>query len=353
MVEVRNRSVGTLAVWAALLALGCSSDAEQEGVAPFAPPTTEMQAISADPAAGPVAGQPGSTTPPQTATPSSSTQDDSMPSAANTDGTEAPQDSPSTTPEQPSTAATADPTGRILPPVDSVDADGPFAVSIDENADNSWVFHPTDLGADGMRHPLFVWGTGAGAVPSQYVDHFSRMASHGFVIIAPTPAQLSSADLAQALDWILAENERMGSPYYQSIDVDRIGMGGHSQGSVATFDLEATEDRLVTTIHIAGGSFDGLGSSKVKTPTAYICGETDFARSNCERDFMNVGDQPTYFSILTGVDHIQCARQALPGMIAWLRWHLAGETERAAQFTGPDGEFFSGIWVSQTANWAF
>jgi hypothetical protein len=242
---------------------------------------------------------------------------------------------------------------RILPPVDSVDGDGPFDVTIDQNAGGSWVFHPTDLGADGLKHPLFVWGTGAGAVPSQYTDHFNRMASHGFVIIAPTPAQLSARNLKDSLDWILAENERMGSTYYEKIDIDRIAMGGHSQGSISTFDQEAMEDRLKTTIHIAGGSFTGRGSSSVKTPTAYICGETDFARSNCERDFMNVGDQPTFFSILTGVDHVQCARQALPGMIAWLRWHLAGETERAAQFTGPDGEFFQGIWVSETKNWSF
>jgi hypothetical protein len=66
---------------------------------------------------------------------------------------------------------------------------------------------------------------------------------------------------------------------------------------------------------------------------------------------MNVKTQQAFFSELQGVDHIQCARQALPGMIAWLRWHLAGETERAKQFTGPEGDFFKGIWKSQTKNW--
>jgi hypothetical protein len=120
---------------------------------------------------------------------------------------------------------------------------------------------------------------------------------------------------------------------------------------LSTFDREATEARLTTTIHIAGGSFDGAGSSKVKTPTAYICGETDLARTNCERDFAAVGTQPTFFSILTGVDHVQCARQALPGMIAWLRWHLAGEVEREADFTCPGGAFCMGKWVSETKNW--
>jgi hypothetical protein len=129
-------------------------------------------------------------------------------------------------------------------------------------------------------------------------------------------------------------------------------MGGHSLGSLATFDEEATETRLTTTLHIAGGSFDGMGSSKVKTPTAYICGASgDIALPNCQVDFQNVQTQPTLYSELQGVDHISAARSALPGMVAWLRWQLAGEVDRKAMFTGPSGQFFTGIWKSQTKNW--
>jgi hypothetical protein len=90
----------------------------------------------------------------------------------------------------------------------------------------------------------------------------------------------------------------------------------------------------------------------VKTPTAYICGAAgDIALSNCQRDFQNVRTQPTFYSELQGVGHVDCARAALPGMIAWLRWHLAGEVDRKTMFTGPSGQFFGGIWKSQTKNW--
>lgn len=241
---------------------------------------------------------------------------------------------------------------RILPPVDDVNKDGPFKVTIDTKP-NFVVWHPTELGKDGLKHPVFVWGTGSGALPERYNDHFNRMASHGFVIVSPNKTQKSGTDMKAALDYILGENTKQGSTYYQKLDPERVAMGGHSQGSTSTFDAEANETRLKTTIHIAGGSFDGQGSSKVKTPTAYICGETDIALNNCNRDFMNVKMQPTFYSVLQGVDHVQCAREALPGMIAWLRWHLAGETERAKQFTGAEGDFFKGIWKSQTKNWKY
>jgi hypothetical protein len=240
--------------------------------------------------------------------------------------------------------------GKILPPADPTKM-GPF-MSKTEILGAFRVWYPTELGKDGLKHPIFVWGTGSGALPDRYNDHFGIMASHGFVIISPNKTQKGAADMKAALEYILAENGKSGGTFGGKLDPDRVGMGGHSQGSIATFDHEATEMRLRTTIHIAGGSFDGQGSAKVKTPTAYICGETDFALSNCQRDFMNVKGQPTFFSVLKGVDHVQCARSALPGMIAWLRWHLAGETELAKAFS-MGGQFHMGIWGSQLKNWKY
>ena len=242
--------------------------------------------------------------------------------------------------------------GGVLPPVESTEMDGPFESEVDTSGPHH-VWRPTEMGKDGLKHPVFVWGTGAGATPDRYNGYFGRFATHGIVVVAPTPASLSASNMSSALAWILEQNDTMGSDYYQMIDPDRIGMGGHSQGSVATFNVAGMEDRLKTTIHVAGGSFDGRGSSKVKAPTAYICGETDFALPNCETDFENVEGQPTFFAVLDGVDHVAAARNAMPGMVAWLRWHLGGETERAAQFTGPDGEFHQGIWDSKTKNWNF
>src|SRR3954465_786844 len=56
--------------------------------------------------------------------------------------------------------------------------DGPFDVAVDQDAGaNSWVFRPNEFGKDGVKHPIFVWDTGATSVPMQYMDHFTRVAS--------------------------------------------------------------------------------------------------------------------------------------------------------------------------------
>jgi hypothetical protein len=236
-----------------------------------------------------------------------------------------------------------------LPPVSSTNGNGPFTATMETVGGNNVLFRPTTLGQGGVKHPIFVWGTGAGAAPSRYRDHFTQMASHGIVVISPNKTMKTGTDMRNTLNWIL---QAANTTYAGKLDTANIAMGGHSQGSTSTFDAEATLNNLKTTIHIAGGSFDGRGSSKVKTPTMYMCGSTDIALTNCQRDFQNMraGGPPTFFSVMQGVDHIQAARRANPAMIAWLRWHLAGETQWKAKFS-PGGEYFTGIFRSQVKNW--
>jgi predicted dienelactone hydrolase len=175
------------------------------------------------------------------------------------------------------------------------------------------------------------------------------VASHGFVIVSPDNSMVDAPAMKASLDWILAQNDAMDGPYYHKLDVKHVAMGGHSLGSIATFDEEATETRLTTTIHIAGGSFDMMGSSKVKTPTAYICGQMDLdlASPNCKSDFDAVKDKPTYFVQMAGVNHVDAAREGLPAIVAWLRWYLAGE-DRKSMFVGAGCDFCKDKWANAT-----
>lgn len=273
-----------------------------------------------------------------------------------------PQDAWSTDVAQPPTDALAlQSESGSLPPVASVERAGPFSVTTDQRGGaNSWVFRPTELGKDGVRHPVFVFGNGATMTPGLYAPAMQLIASHGIIVVQPTNPFVTPSDLKTALDWILGENDRAGSIFQGKLS-GKAAMGGHSLGSLGTFDVEAKETRLSTTVHVAGGSFDGLGSSKVKTPTAYICGapgasgnvlspNADLAQPQCESDFARA-TQPTFYTSMRGVGHIPAVGRAAPAIVAWLRWHLAGETERKEMFTGPDGVFFQGIFNSKTKNW--
>jgi hypothetical protein len=238
-----------------------------------------------------------------------------------------------------------------LPPVDNVDAMGPFEVTIDMNGPGGgWLAYPTELGKNGMLHPIFTWGCGGGSQPSQYEDHMRRIASHGFVMEAHVSSGEAS-DHKTPVDWLFAENEKMGSKFYHKLDLEKLAVGGHSMGSVATFAFEGSDDRVVTSIHVAGGSFDGNGYMSFKTPVLMVEGSGDtLALSNTDRDYEKT-TVPVFYTTIQGSDHIYAARDGLPPIVAWLRWHLGGETERKSMFVGASCDFCGGKWMGKSKNW--
>ncbi|MFH8485133.1 poly(ethylene terephthalate) hydrolase family protein [Streptomyces longisporoflavus] len=243
-----------------------------------------------------------------------------------------------------------DPPGS-LPPVSDVTAPGPYAVTIDESAGpdgDGWLVYPADAGRDGVDHPVLVWGPGAGSDPAAYEDMLRQWASHGFVVYSEVSS--SSGDyMVDALDWLEDQNAATSSPLHQDLDLAEVAFGGHSRGSIGTFDV-ADDPRLETTIHVAGGSFDGNGPAGLRNPALYIGGDDDFATPNVERDYTNTG-VPVWFNILNGTDHVAATRNGQHIITAWLRWHLADEEFRRTQDFLSAGCTFCGLGEVRHKNW--
>lgn len=242
--------------------------------------------------------------------------------------------------------------GGSLPAVDTIEADGPFSTTVEENTGPSgegWLVRPTNPGQDGIQHPIFIWGPGAGTGPAEYEDHLRRFASHGFVVYSEVSTS-SGAEMIDAIDWLIDQDARSYGTLSGMLDTTEIAVGGHSRGSVGTFNI-ASDSRIRTTIHVAGGSFDGTGPYNLHQPAAYICGEDDtFATPNCERDYENTS-VPVWFTIMGGSSHTSAARDGLPQIVAWLRWHLADEIGREEMFIGTDCYFCGGDDEVQYKNW--
>ncbi|MFF5251296.1 hypothetical protein ACFY4K_04430 [Streptomyces leeuwenhoekii] len=245
----------------------------------------------------------------------------------------------------------ADPPAGSLPPVADVTRPGPYAVTVDSSAGpggDGWLVHPANAGQNGVDHPILVWGPGAGSDPADYEDMLRQWASHGFVVYS----EVSSSDgdyMVDALDWLEDENARPGGPLYQDLDLTEVAFGGHSRGSIGTFDV-ADEPRLETTIHVAGGSFDGNGPDSLRNPALYIGGDEDFATANMERDYTNT-DVPVWFNVLDNTDHILATRNGQHIITAWLRWHLADEEFRRTKDFLSTGCTFCGLGDVRYKHW--
>jgi hypothetical protein len=206
----------------------------------------------------------------------------------------------------------------------------------------SWIFYPENLGAEGLKHPVFDWGPGAGTGPSNYVDHLNHLASHGFVIISQ-PSTNSGTD---ALDWILAENEKSGSMWYQKLDTARVGQGGHSMGALLTMS-ESKDPRLNMYILVCGGCMSGnggCGAADIHGPTVILGGVGEGGTVNFEGDYEEVSKAPIVFVTKEDTDHIYCARNNLAPWTAFMRMYWCGEEAKYKKDFMMGGVYCSNPW---------
>jgi hypothetical protein len=183
----------------------------------------------------------------------------------------------------------------------------------------SWVYYPEGFGKDGLKHPVFQWGPGAGTGPSNYLDHLNLLASYGFVVIS----QPSTNSGKQALDWILKQNETTGSMWFGKLDPDRVARGGHSMGALQSMS-EADDDRLKLTVLVCGGAGGGGGAAKIDYPSIFLGGKGESGTANFQGDYAEVKALSVFVTHSTA-DHISCARDNMGPWVAFMRWHLCGE----------------------------
>ncbi|HTR01173.1 MAG TPA: hypothetical protein VMH83_14330 [Candidatus Acidoferrum sp.] len=243
------------------------------------------------------------------------------------------------------------------------------------------VYRPKDLAALGsMKLGVVVWGNGGcsdDAASSRF--HLLELASHGYLVIAngrissgpgaapraqqpaPAPGQLpasrtKAAQLTEAIDWALQENQRSGSPYFGRIDVNQVAVSGYSCGGVQALAV-AGDPRIKTLVLQNTGIFNdgppaGAMSSemnlskdalkKIHTPTIYILGgDTDIAYKNGMDDYQRIDQVPVAVANLLGVGHGGSYNKPNGGLAAqtavhWLDWTLRGDKDAAKYFLGKD-----------------
>jgi hypothetical protein len=235
-----------------------------------------------------------------------------------------------------------------LPPASDLKQPGPFTPTSTPGPAGYVLFHPQELGEGGVKHPIVVWGPGAVENAGMFTTLLNHLASHGFAVIS-YDATPQGPELTEALDWMIEENGRADSPFYQKLDAGKVAVGGHSAGSLATFRIGA-DARLTTTLHISGGTFDPhTDIENLHAPALFICGEPpvdgllvgDVARPNCDIDFENAS-VPVFYGVTKGASHMTPTEigdatlrsHQIAAMTGWLRWQLADEASLASMFAG-------------------
>jgi len=97
------------------------------------------------------------------------------------------------------------------------------------------VWYPTELKEN---YPVVIWANGTGSKSDTYKSFFKHLASWGFIVVGNDDVNTRSGNsLNESIELLIKENENPNSIFYQKLDLDKIGIGGHSQGGPAVFNM--------------------------------------------------------------------------------------------------------------------
>jgi hypothetical protein len=250
------------------------------------------------------------------------------------------------------------------------------------------VYQPKDLSLVKGKLGVYIWGNGGcGYDATSARFHLIEIASHGYVAIAPgeilsgpkAPAQPTAAPgqapgsgpnkratsekMIAALDWILAENQRSGSPYFGKIDPASVAFSGHSCGGIIAMNaaldprakaliLEnsglfrqplggaASNDQTASVFKLMG-QMKKVDLVKLHTPVLYILGgPQDMAEPNGLDDFQHIQHVPVFVADHPGAGHgglfSEPNSEGTKIELDWLDWQLHKDSTASHTFTGPD-----------------
>lgn len=231
------------------------------------------------------------------------------------------------------------------------------------------IWYPAELETTDNTYPLVVMVNGTGVVASKYKPIFDHLASWGFIVVGNEDESAGNGASASAsLDYMLTLNSDSNSKFYGKIDVDKIGIGGHSQGGLGTINAVTAQDNgnyykvmyaasaptLQISVDLLKAPFDISG---VHIPCFMVAGtkKTDAGDGKNSGICPLVELQEKYSNISDGVSKIIARRvdtdhgDMLPYadgyMTAWFMYHLRGDEEAGTVFFGDNAE------ILNNANW--
>lgn len=218
-----------------------------------------------------------------------------------------------------------------------------------------YIYYPEELKNSDKKYPIVIILNGTGVLPKKYKALFKHLASWGFVVIGNDDGSTGfgkSAD--ETMDLIIFENSDRNSIFYGKLDLDNIGITGHSQGGAGVFtaiSIMEHKDKYKTAValsptheeiaHQFGWKYD---LTKINIPTLMIAGTNGEFETGAVIPIEKMLEMYNKIPLLKvmsrriGAEHGQMLYSADGYVTAWFMWQLQGDGEAGKAFIGDNPE---------------
>ena len=240
------------------------------------------------------------------------------------------------------------------------------------------VWYPKELESGDNKYPIVLWANGTGSKSETYKYFLTHLASWGFIAVGNDDENTRTGEsLEKTLQFLISENDNKDSVFYQKLDLNNIGIGGHSQGGPAVFNMvtEQEHGNMIKTVYAVSATSsyhtaiyqDGweYDISKVNVPTFLTAGtgtfdagtastkdqknddEKKIAQGICplwslEENYALLPDDVfKIYARKKDIDHGETHTQCDGYMTAWFLYQLKGDENAGKAFIGDDAEILS------------
>ena len=221
------------------------------------------------------------------------------------------------------------------------------------------IYYPSELKNTDLKYPMVLIVNGTGGKATKYEPLFQQLASWGFIVVGTQDKGTGTGKTTiKTLNYMLSENKNKDSIFYGKIDVDNIGITGHSQGGAATMNaitkfeeskyfktavpLSPVSEK--TTAEMTNYTYD---SSNVKIPIFILAGtsgefeiETVIPFTEYQKMYDKI-TSPKVQARRTGMTHDDMLYKAEGYVTAWFMWQLQGDEEAGKAFIGDNPELLT------------
>lgn len=243
---------------------------------------------------------------------------------------------------------------------------GPYEVSslkmdVLENYKCYEIWYPSELMGTDRQYPAVIFANGTGIKASSYAPVLEHLASWGFIVIGTEEEYSWNAfSCEMCLRLLIKINEIADypiadpNPFYNKIDLENIGLSGHSQGGVGVINAatDTAHAHMYKTVFSASPTNKALAhslewdfdASRLSIPV-FLASSTGLADENIvvnleglREIYQDVSSEAKIMVRRNDADHGDMLTFADGYMTAWFMWQLQNDEAAGSAFMGDGAE---------------